>query len=145
MLVTTTTGLVALGGLLLISLLLLLQGVAVLWPRSEWVVKNVYGGTPAKTDPQAYFAFNQGFALADVMFLGPQQLVGSIGMLLGERWGFLFALMAAVPFCYSAIQFFVWDRDMGFRRNTFSYWFVVWGMFPLFGVIEMVYCFARLM
>lgn len=144
MLVTTTTWLIALGGLLLISLLLLLQGIALLRPHSEWTVKNVYGGTPEKSDSQAYFAFNQGFALADVMFWGPLQLVGSIGMLLGERWGFLFALMGAVPFCYSAIQFFVWDRDMGFRRNTFTYWFVVWGMFPLFGVVEMAYCLWRL-
>jgi hypothetical protein len=50
-----------------------------------------------------------------------------------------------VPFWYTAITFFIWDRDMGFRKNTFVYWVFVWGMFPAFGVFEMIYCFARLM
>ena len=72
-------------------------------------------------------------------------MAGSIGMLLGNRWGFLLALIGSVPFVYSAITIFIWDRDMGFRRNTFGYWVFVWGIFPAFGVLEMIYCFARLM
>ncbi len=126
------------------TLLMTLQFIALLSPRGVWTIKNVYGGSPDSTDPRAYFAFNQGFALADTVFWGPLQITGSIGMLMGERWGFLLALVASVPFWYSAIVFFVWDRDMGFRRPTFSYWVFVWGMFPLFGIIEMVYCFLRL-
>jgi hypothetical protein len=104
----------------------------------------VYGGSPDTTDPKAYFAFNQGFAWADVIFWGPLQIAGSVGMLLGHRWGFLLALIGSVPFVYSAITFFIWDRDMGFRRNTFAYWSVVWGIWPVFGGVEMIYCFIRL-
>ena len=66
-------------------------------------------------------------------------------MMLGERWGFLLALMASVPFWYSAILIYVWDRDMGFRENTLFYWVVVWGMFPAFGILEGVYTFVRLL
>ena len=51
----------------------------------------------------------------------------------------------AVPFWYSAILIFIWDRDMGFRQNTLGYWVVVWGMWPAFGVFEGVYCFVRLL
>jgi len=65
--------------------------------------------------------------------------------LLGQRWGFLLALIGSVPFWYSAILIFIWDRDMGFRRNTIAYWFFTWGVFPVFGVVEMVYCMCRLM
>lgn len=144
MTVTPITWVVAIAGLLLISLLMTLQFVALLRPRGAWTIKNVYGGSPDDTDPTAYFAFNQGFALADTVFWGPLQIAGSIGMLSGERWGFLLALIASVPFWYSAILVFVWDRDLGFRQPTFSYWVFVWGMFPLFGVLEMAYCFARL-
>ena len=50
-----------------------------------------------------------------------------------------------MPFWYAAIPIFVWDRDLGFRRNTFGYWVFVWRMFPAFGVLEGVYCFARLL
>ena len=142
--VTALTWIVAIAGLVIIGLLGGLQFVAVLRPRSEWTVENVYGGSPDTTDPTAYFAFNQGYAWADAIFWVPLQIAGSVGMLLGYRWGFLLALMASVPFWYTAIPIFIWDRDLGFRKNTFSYWVIVWGMFPAFGVLEGVYCFIRL-
>jgi hypothetical protein len=143
--VTAWTWVVAVAGLLITGVLGGLRLVAVLRPRSTWVVENVYGGSPEATDPKAYFAFNQGFAWADAFFWAPLQFAGSVGMLLGQRWGFLLALIASVPFWYSAIPIFHWDRDLGFRRNTFFYWVVVWGLFPAFGVLEGVYCFIRLL
>ena len=122
-----------------------LQLIAVLRPKSIWVIENVYGGRPEATDPTAYFAFSQGFAWADAFFWAPLQIAGSLGMLLGQRWGFLLALMASVPFWYSAIPIFIWDRDLGFRQNTVFYWVIVWGIFPAFGVFEGLYCFVRLL
>jgi len=142
--VTPTTWVVALTGLVLMVLLGGLQLVAVVRPRSRWTIDNVYGGDPEATDPTAYFAFSQGFAWADVVFWAPLQITGSIGMLLGERWGFLLALIASVPFWYTATIFFVWDRALQFRQPTASYWIVTWGIWPLFGVVEGVYCFVRL-
>ncbi len=114
-------------------------------PRSEWTIKNVYGGDPTATDATAYFAFNQGYAWADAFLWAPLQIGGSIGMLLGHRWGFLLALMASVPFWYTAITIFIWDRDLRFRQNTFSYWVFIWGVWPVFGLLEGVYCFWRLL
>ena len=143
--VTWLTWVVAVGGLLLITLLGGLQMVAVLRPRADWTIKNVYGGDPDATDPTAYFAFNQGFAWADAIFWAPLQILASIGMLLGERWGFLLGLAASVPFWYTAIGIFIWDRDLGTRQNTFNYWVVVWGMWPAYGIFEGVYTFIRLM
>ena len=142
--VTFWTWVVAVAGLAIMLLLGGLQWVAVLRPRTDWTVENVYGGEPEATDPTAYFAFNQGYAWADAVFWAPLQIVGSIGMLLGERWGFLIALIASVPFWYTAIPIFIWDRDLGFRKNTFTYWVFVWGMFPAYGVVAGVYCFVRL-
>ena len=142
--VTVLTWIVGVAGLLIMGLLAVLQLVAVVNPRGEWTIENVYGGDPRSTDPKAFFAVNQGYAWADTFFWGPIQITGSIGMLQGHRWGFLLALIGSVPFCYTAITIFVWDRDMGFRQNTLVYWVFVWGMFPAFGVLEMVYCFARL-
>ena len=142
--VTTLTWLVAVAGLVLMGILGGLQWVAVVRPKSKWTIENVYGGSPDGTDPKAYFAFNQGYAWADAVFWAPLQIGGSIGMLLGYRWGFLLALVASVPFWYTAIPIFVWDRDLGFRQNTVMYWVVIWGMFPAFGVLEGVYCFVRL-
>jgi len=130
---------------MLIGLLGAAQLIAVLRPRDGWTIRNVYGGDPSTTDPTAYFAFNQGYAWADAVFWAPIQIAGSIGMLLGQRWGFLLALIASVPFWYTAIPIFIWDRDMGFRENTLTYWVFVWGMFPAYGVLEMVYCLVRLL
>jgi hypothetical protein len=145
MAVTALTWIVAVAGLLLIGLLGTLQLVALIRPRHQWTIDNVYGGRPDGTDAKAYFAFNQGYAWADPLFWAPLQIAGSIGMLLGQRWGFLLALAASVPFWYTAITIYIWDRDLGFRRNTFSYWVFIWGMWPAFGLVEGVYCFVRLM
>ena len=143
--VTALTWVVAIAGLAIMLLLGGLELVAVLRPRSQWTIDNVYGGSPEGTDPRAYFAFNQGYAWADAVFWGPLQIAGSIGMLLGHRWGFLLALVASVPYWYTAIPIFIWDRDMGFRQNTVMYWVVIWGMFPVFGVFAGIYCFVRLL
>ena len=143
--VTALTWIVASLGLLIMAILASLQFVAVLRPRTEWTIENVYGGTPDGTDPTAYFAFNQGYAWADSFLWAPLQVAGSIGMLLGERWGFLIALAASIPYVYTAIPIFIWDRDMGFRENTLFYWLIVWGMFPAYGILEGVYTFARLL
>ena len=143
--VTAATWLVAITGLILMLLLGGLQWVAVLRPRSTWTIENVYGGSPETTDPTAYFAFNQGYAWADAVFWAPLQIAGSVGMILGYRWGFLLALVASVPFWYTAIPIFIWDRDLGFRTSTFTYWVFVWAMWPVFGVAEGIYCFVRLM
>ena len=59
-------------------------------------------------------------------------------------WGLLLALMASVPFWYSAVPIFIWDRDLGFRQRTATYWILTWGIWPAFGVLESTYCFARL-
>ena len=140
--VTALTWVVALLGLVLIALLAGVQTVALLRPRSEWTIANVYGGSPAITDAKAYFAFNQGYAWADPIFWAPIQLAGSIGMVLGQRWGFLLALAASVPFWYSAIPLFIWDRDMGFRKG---HWLLTWGIWPAYGMCAGVYCFVRLL
>lgn len=143
--VTVATWVVALVGLGLIGVLGALQLVAVIRPRGRWTIENVYGGSPEMTDPTAYFAFNQGSAWADPFLWAPLQIAGSVGMMLGERWGFLLALMASVPFWYTAVFFFIWDRDLGFRENTLEYWVVIWGMWPVFGIVEGAYCFVRLL
>jgi hypothetical protein len=142
--VTTLTWIIAIVGLVFSALLISLQLVAVFRPRAPWTVENIYGGEPDDTDPKAYFAYNQGFAWADSFFWLPLQIAGSIGMLMGHKWGFLLALIGSVPFWYTAILIYIWDRDLGVRQPTFTYWVIVWGMWPLFGVVEMVYCFARL-
>jgi hypothetical protein len=143
--VTPLTWIVAVLGIVIIGILSAAQLVAVFRPRAEWTIENVYGGSPDGTDAKAYFAFNQGSAWADPFFWAPLQIAGSIGMLLGERWGFLLALMASVPFWYTAVWIFIWDRDMGFRENTFTYWVFIWGMFPAYGILEGVYTFVRLL
>jgi hypothetical protein len=143
--VTTATWVIAIAGLVLILLLGALQFVAVIRPRSDWTVKNVYGGDPNSTDPKAYFAYNQGYAWADVFFWAPIQIAASVGMLLGERWGFLLALVASVPYVYTAITIYIWDRDLGYRKNTIGYWVIIWAMWPIFGLIQGIYSLLRLL
>jgi len=142
--VTAWTWVVAVAGAAIMIVLGILQFIAVLRPDSAWTIVNVYGGSPDTTDVKAYFAFNQGYALVDAFLWMPLQLVGSVGMLLGERWGYLLALMASVPYWYTAVPLFTWDRDLGFRVPGAGYW-VKWAAFPAYGIVSGLYCFARLL
>ena len=54
--VTLITWIVGVAGLLLMGLLTAVELVAVIKPRSEWTIENIYGGDPSGTDPKAYFA-----------------------------------------------------------------------------------------
>lgn len=56
--VTISAWVIATAGLMLISVLVVLQLIAILKPYSIWTIKNVYGGDPGRTDAKAYFAFN---------------------------------------------------------------------------------------
>jgi hypothetical protein len=140
--VTLMTWVVAVAGLVLIGILGAVQLAAVLRPRARWTIETVYGGDPESTDPKAYFAFNQGLAWADVVVWAPLQIAASVGMLLGQEWGFLLALAASVPYVYTAVPLFIWDRDMGFRKG---YWVVTWGIWPVFGALQGAYAFVRLL
>ena len=142
--VTPLTWLVAIVGLVMIGLLGALQLVAVLRPRARWTIDNVYGGEPERTDPTAYFAFNQGMAWADVVLWLPLQVAASAGMLLGQTWGFVLAVAASMPYIYTAFTTFVWDRDLGFRQPGLFYWVVIWAMWPAFGVVQGLYAASRL-
>ena len=135
---------VGVAGLVLMGVLAAVQWIAVARPQTEWTIKNIYGGGPDITDPAAYFATNQGWAWADAALWAPIQLIGSVGILLGERWGYLLALAASIPYLYTAIQIYIWDRDLSFRKPGATYW-IIWAIFPLFGAIQGVYTFARLL
>ena len=143
--VTTATWVIASAGLVLILLLGALQFIAVIRPRSDWTIQNVYGGDPSDTDPKAYFAYNQGYAWADVFLWAPIQIAASIGMLLGQQWGFILAVAASIPYLYTAFTNWIWDRDLGFRENTLYYWIIVWAIWPAFGLIQAAYSLLRLL
>lgn len=143
--VTLLTWVIAVTGLVLIGLLATLELIAIIRPHARWTIENVYGGEPDKTDPVAYYAFNQGYAWADVVLWAPLQVAASVGMVLGQEWGYLLAIAASVPYVYSAVNIFIWDRDLGFRKPTVSYWVVIWGMWPVFGLVQGLYAMARLL
>lgn len=53
--VTPLTWIIALTGLALILLVGGLQLVAVVRPKHQWTIDNVYGGSPETTDPSPAF------------------------------------------------------------------------------------------
>jgi hypothetical protein len=51
------------------------------------------------------------------------------------------------PWCrrIELITIFLWDRDLDYRENPASYWVIIWGIWPVFGLIQGVYSFSRLL
>ena len=65
-------------------------------------------------------------------------------MLLGEQWGFLLALVASVPYVYTAVTIYIWDHDLGSRKNTIGGW-VIWGISPVSDSSRVSTAFSRLL
>lgn len=82
--VTILTWIVAIAGLALISFPGSLQLVALIRPRSQWTIDNVYGGKPDRTVIKAYLAFNQGFAWADSVSWHSRRSAGASECSLGN-------------------------------------------------------------
>ena len=97
------------------------------------------------TDPKAYFAWNVGFAWADVVVTLPLQLIAGAGVFRGKRWGYALLVAASVPYVYSALPCLVWDRSFHVDQPTIFWWAIVFALWPVFGLLQFIIAFLVLL
>ena len=143
--VTVTTWAIALIGLGLISLLASLQLVAVLRPACDLDRRQRVRRVTRSDRPRRLLRVQPGQCLGRPILVGtaadrrqhrhaPRRAVGIPACAHG-----LGAVLVHV-----GVLLHLGPRPR-LPENTFNYWFVIWGMWPVFGVTEGVYCFVRLL
>lgn len=95
-------------------------------------------------DP-THFKLAQGAAWADWLFLAPLFMVGSVGVLLGQTWGYI--LFGGAGACNLYINIILWFTEKEYvypSRGPLKYFTYYWGFFMYWGTLSLAYSAARL-
>ena len=85
-----------------------------------------------------------GAAWADWLFFAPLFLAGSIGVLLGETWGYV--LFGAAGACSLYINVILWFTEKEYvypTRGPLKYFTYFWGFFVYWGALALAYSAIR--
>ena len=86
-----------------------------------------------------------GAAWADWLFFAPLFVGGSIGVLLGQSWGYL--LFGAAGACSLYVNIILWFTEKEYvypSRGPLRYFTYYWGFFVYWGALALVYSALRI-
>ena len=140
----TTWVLVIFGLVFVFALLLYGQILMVLRPHSQ-KTKDLLIGKGEDWRDKTHFRFSVGGAWADLLFWLPSLLVGSVGVLLGYRWGYVLWAMSGGISAYISIILWFTEKEYVYPHwGPLVYYTVYWG-FPIYwGLIVVLYSLLRL-
>ncbi|MHA2029412.1 MAG: hypothetical protein ACW99Q_08470 [Candidatus Kariarchaeaceae archaeon] len=89
--------------------------------------------------------FSSGFAWADLLLYIPLLILGSIGVILGDTWGYVVYAIVGVLAIYFSIVFWVAERKYTLQSSgSLMYYTFFWGFFLYWGIAAMIYSFSRI-
>ena len=141
---TIITWIIVIFGAVTFIPLLYAQIVMLSQPYSQ-KTRNIIIGKGENWRDKTHFRSAYGFAFADWILLMPLMVSGSIGVLLGESWGY--ALWAASGAISLYINIFLWimEREYVYRAcGPLAYYTYYWGFFVYWGIIVLAYSVLRL-
>jgi hypothetical protein len=92
-----------------------------------------------------HFRMAVGAAWADWLFFVPIFAVGTVGMLLGQSWGYV--LFGAAGACSLYINVILWFTEKEYvypSRGPLRYFTYYWGFFVYWGVLALAYSVLRI-
>jgi hypothetical protein len=94
---------------------------------------------------KTHFRSAYGFAWADWVLLMPLFLAGSIGVLLGQAWGYVLWAAAGTISLYANVVLYFMEKEYVYpSRGPLVYYTYYWGSFVLWGAAALVYAALRL-
>jgi len=141
---TFVTWILVVFGALIYLLVLYAQVLLVTSPHSQ-KTKDLVIGKGEDWRDKSHFRSSYGIAWADLIFNLPLLAVGSVGVILGQAWGYvLWAAMAAITVWISIVLWFS-EREYVYPAwGPLAYYTIVWGFFVYWGVAVIVYTVLRL-
>jgi len=135
--------LVAFGVMTLVPLFLA-QTLMLFRPHSQ-KTKELLIGKGEEWRDKTHFRLSIGAAWADWLFFVPVFIAGSVGVLLGQSWGYvLFGAAGALSLYINIILWFT-EREYVFpSRGPLRYFTYYWGFFVYWGALTFVYSVLRI-
>lgn len=132
------------GWIFIFLIMLYAQGLMATRPHSQ-KTKEVIIGKGEDWRDQTHFRMSLGGAWADLLVWLPLLLAGSVGVLMGQTWGYaLWCASGAISLYINVILWFS-EREYVYPANgPLFYYTVFWGFFIYWGVAVVVYSILRL-
>jgi hypothetical protein len=94
---------------------------------------------------KTHFRLALGAAWADWLFFGPVFVAGSIGVLLGEVWGYVLFGTAGACSVYINITLWFTEKDYVYPAvGPLRYFTYFWGFFGYWGALALAYSVSRM-
>jgi hypothetical protein len=131
-------GIITVIGLLYAQLLLLRE------PQGQ-KAKNLIIGKGEDWRDKSHFRFSYGFAWADWMVWMPLIVSGTIGVSLGQAWGYVVWGAAGIISLYANVVLWFAEREYVYPScGPLAYYTYYWGFFVYWGILSIVYAGLRL-
>lgn len=93
---------------------------------------------------RTHFRSSYGFAWADIFFFLPLLVIGSVGVILGQVWGYIiWSAVAAIAVNVSIVLYFSEKEYVYPVWGPLAYYTFYWGFFVYWGMITIIYIVSR--
>ena len=142
---TLVTWILIIFGLALIFLpMLIVQLLMVLRPHNQ-KTRDVIIGKGEDWRDKTHFRMSYGAGWADIIVWLPLLAIGSVGVILGQVWGYALWAASGVISVYISIILWFSEREYVYPKcGPLAYYTYFWGFFVYWGVAVVAYSVLRL-
>jgi hypothetical protein len=116
-----------------------------LFRPSSQRTKELLIGKGEEWRDKTHFRLSVGAAWADWLFFAPVFIAGSIGVLIGQSWGYvLFGVAGALSLYINIILWFTEKECVFPSRGPLRYFTYYWGFFVYWGALAFAYSVLRI-
>lgn len=120
------------------------QFLVVLNPQNQ-KTKDIIIGKNQDYRDKTHLKMTIGLAWADLIFWLPLLLAGSVGVLLGQPWGYILWAASGAISVYVSIKLWFSEREYVYpTAGPLVYYTYLWGFFVYWGIVVVVYSMFRL-
>ena len=130
-------------GVATLTPLILAQMAMLIRPHCQ-ETKDLLIGKGENWRDKTHFKLSLGAAWADWLFFAPLFVAGSVGVLLGQTWGYV--LFGAAGACSLYINMILWFTEKEYvypARGPLKYFTYYWGFFVYWGALALAYSVLR--
>lgn len=142
---TLITWILLIFGVVYIFLLALFVQLQVLIRPDDQKTKNLVIGKGEDYRDKTHRSLTYGIGWADVLIWFPLLVTSSIGVILGEEWGYGLWIASGAISIYISIIFWFSEREYVYpSRGPLVYYTYYWGFFVYWGLAVIIYSSLRL-
>ena len=141
---TVVTWVLVVFGAITMAPLVLAQVVMLVRPQSQQA-KDILVAKGEDWRDKTHFRSALGLAWADWLLVVPLLVSGSIGVILGQVWGYvLWGAAGSISLYINIVLWFVEKEYVYPSRGPLAYYTYYWGFFVIWGALALAYAALRL-